>query len=265
MNHRIYLRCFAALALCALALGSPAQTVEVPRPPAGDTGPLTEYKTFDATHLKDRPYNFNLPKPQYPSSDRVQREFVVEYVYEYALSNYTPEVTLPIVPATQAKRDTPENALIAFFSAMRTGNYDAWLACWNAPDQAKLQQDAKDLKHDATFWKKLWSDAFSKTTTVLVDRVETEHYVILDVRLSGPSPTQLPTVFKYVDGQWMVTNELTNNPVFYKMKPSLAGILNMLPPLPVSALDKGNTQETQAQQDFLDDHTLRDKIVQAGR
>ena len=265
MDHRYHLRCVTAVALFA-ALTCAAQTIDVPRPAPGEPSPVASYPMFDATHLKDRPYNFNLPKPQYPSTDRVQREFVVEYVYEYAVSQYSPEVTLPVVPAIQAKQDTPENALIAFYSAMRTADYDAWLKCWDDADRQQLLQAAKDRKQDAAYWKKLWSDVLTKAkTTTLVDRVETEHYVILDARLSGAGFDRLPTALKYVDGKWYVTNELTTNPMFYRFNPSRAGMLNLVPPLPVSMLDKRNTQQTQAQQHFLDDHTLRDKVVQVGQ
>ena len=108
----------ASLAVFTPVLVLVAQTTQVARPATPDVAPVSGARSFDYSHLKDRPYTFGLPTPSFPSSARVQREFVVEYLYDYATSTYTPEVSLPIVPVAQFKRDTPENALIALFSAM---------------------------------------------------------------------------------------------------------------------------------------------------
>ena len=243
-----------------------AQTIDVPRTATQQQVTQGEFKIFDAAHLSDRPYAFNNPKPVYPSTPRVQREFVMEYVYEYAMSTYSPEVALPVVSPVQAKRDTPEDALIAFFSAMRSGNYAGWLDCWAEDDRKKLLQEAKDLKYDEGFWKKIWAQALGQVKTVtLVDRVETEHYVILDVRLSGQSTTVIPTALKFKDSNWYVTNELSANPMLYRFKPTLAGTLNLVTPQPVARLDKEETHQTEAQQHFLDTHTTRTKTIETGR
>ena len=50
--------------------------------------------SYDSQHLKDVPYNESLPKPIFPSTPRVQKEFTVRYIYDYAMSTYTPAVTL---------------------------------------------------------------------------------------------------------------------------------------------------------------------------
>ncbi len=265
MKHTL-LRCLVACIPLLASLYSYAQAVPVPRPAPGQTVSPTDLQYFDISHLKDRPYTFDLPKPQFPSSDRVQREFVVEYIYEYALSNYTPVVTLPTIPAMQAKRDTPENALIAMFSAMRTGDYDAWLNCWDATTRDKLIQDAKAGPRDAAFWKKLWRDVLTGAKqTTLVDRVETVDYIILDAQLSGTNPMRVPTVFKYVEGKWLATNDLTTNPILYSFNPNLAGNYSDIDLIPVARLDKDNTQQTQAQQKFLDQRALRDKVIEVGK
>jgi len=266
MNHRSRLRYVAGLALL-MPVPCLAQTINVPRPTPGQEDPnQQQYKAFDTTHLKDRPYSLNLPKPAFPSSERVQREFVVEYVYDYAYSTYSPQVTLPVVANALAKRDTPEAALIAFYSAMRTGDYDAWLACWDEASKKRFAQEATTLKHDAAFWKKYFSDVFSqRKTTMLVDRVETQNYVILDTQLSGPTPLRAPTVFKLVNGEWLATNDLADNAILSRFQPGLAGTLNLVPPMPVAMLDQENRQQIEAQQMFMDQRNLRDRIVQAGK
>jgi hypothetical protein len=267
MKRTFRLRCIAGLVLVAPVACLFAQTIDVPRPTPAQPDPYQQqYKPFDTSHLKDRPYTLNLPKPAFPSSERVQREFVVEYIYDYAYSTYSPQVTLPVVAKDLAKRATPEDALIAFYSAMRAGDFNAWLACWDDTSQKRFTEEAKTLKHDEAFWKKYFSDAFStRKTTVLVDRIETQMYVILDTQLSGPTPLRVPTVFKLVDGEWKATNDLANNAILSRMQPGMAGALNLVPPMPIAQLDQDNRQQIEAQQQFVDQHTLRDRVVQAGQ
>jgi hypothetical protein len=262
MNRRSRLRCLTGLALLLPVPGALAQTINVPAADAYQQ----QYKPFDTSHLKDRPYSLLLPKPAYPSTERVQREFVVEYVYDYAFSSYTPQVTLPVVAPALGKRDTPENALIAFYSAMRAGDYDAWLACWDEASQKKFAEEAKTYKHDPAFWKKYFNDVFSvHKTTLLVDRVETQVYVILDTLLTGGTPMRVPTVFHLVNGNWMATNDLTDNPILSRFQPGLAGTLNLVPPIPIDRLDQEDRQAIEAQKKFLEQHTIRNTVIEAGR
>jgi hypothetical protein len=264
-------RRFVTLALALAASATPAcraQEVQVPRPATGDTSSFkSEYRAFDPTHLKDRPYTFDMPKPSYPSTERVQREFVVEYLYDYAFSEYTPVVKLPVAAPGKYERDTPEHALLALFSAMRSGDYDNWVKGWDETGQKQLEADAKNLKQDAAFWRKLWAQTFAKAKDFeLTDRVETaSQYVILDVRLTGTNLTHVPTVLKRVGNDWVATNDLTTNPILYQFRPELAGIVNIVPPVDAARLDHENRKELDSQQQFLDDHTQRSRTVQAGR
>jgi hypothetical protein len=242
-----------------------AQTIEVPRDAvAPGTKPQDQFKPFDTKHLADRPYTFDMPKPQFPSTDRVQREFVVEYVYDYALSRYTPQVSVTIVARAQAKHDTPENTVIAFFSAMQTGDYDAWLSCWDAAARADFEKGAQEQKQDAAFWKKMWAGLFVPNTKVaLVDRVETQSYVILDAHVPGKQPFDIPTVVHFEKGEWKVTNDLQSNAILTSFHPGLAGELNLVPPLPRSTIATDNLI-TAAQDAFINQHTKRDRVIEVG-
>ena len=244
-----------------------AQTTAVPRPAAGETLSTTgDLRGFDPTHLKDRPYSFNLPAPQFPSTARIDREFVVEYVYDYAFSNYSPEVKLPVAASVDSKRDTPENALIAITSAMRQGDYAAFVKCWDPEDQAKLATLARDGNQGPDYWKKIWGEVFNVgKSTILVDRIETQGYVILDFRLSAPSTVAATQVFKYVNRQWLATNELSRNPLLYNFSPAQAGLIQRFAPLPTAKISPDAVQLLDSQQSFLTQHTVRDRIVQAGR
>jgi hypothetical protein len=257
---------YAVTATCSLTAVSSAQVVEVPRPAAGDAA-LPQVRSFDPTHLKDRPYSFALPKPSFPSTDRVQREFVVEYLYDYAYSSYTPSVKLPVIPAAKYERDTPEHALIALYSAMRSGDYDDWVKGWDEKGQKQLADGAKNKGQDAAFWRKIWSPVFAAAKDIeLLDRVETSsQYVILDINIHGTSFTHKPVVFQHIGSEWLATNDLTNNPILYDFRPDLAGLVLPVPPVDASRLDQVNRKELDSQQQFLDQHNQRNRIVQAGR
>ena len=99
----------------------------------------------------------------------------------------------------------------------------------------------------------------------LIDRLETaSQYVVLDVRMPGLNVPSVPTVLKYVNNEWQVTNDLVNDPVLFQFRPNLAGTITYIPPMDTSLLDKQNTLQTQAQQHFVLEHGVRNKVVEAG-
>lgn len=261
MKTRSTIYCFAMVALFAYALEAGGQTVEVSRDDAASTG---KTGLIDSAHLKDRPYNGNLPKPAYPSTERVQREFVVQYVYDYAYSAYTPPPMLPKQSREQAQRGTPEAALIAMLAAMRSGDYEGWLACWDEDSRSKFVQSAKDQHRDAAFWRNAWKDYFGNKEVVLLDRIETVNYVILDARLSGSS-IGFPTVFKLVKGEWLATNSLGNDQMVMNFRPALAGVRQIVSPEPVSDFTSSFAQEAEAQRTFLRSHSYESVATQAGK
>jgi hypothetical protein len=243
-----------------------AQQVAVPREPPPEQNGDPAYRAFDMQHLKDVPYSGSLPKPIFPSSDRVQRSFIVEYVYDYAYSTYRPEVQLPVVSPLQAKRDNPEDALIAFFSAMRTGDYEAFLKCWDDATQATLRAQAKDKNQGAAYWQNIWKQMFGNKQVLLADRMETNGYVILDTRFSTPAGSAaFPNIFKLVGQQWLATNDLSADPLIMNIPPRLAGeIIRVQPTASAKLSNPADKQQLQSQADFLRYHDTRDNINHAG-
>jgi hypothetical protein len=250
------------------------QMTEVPLrgqlPPTDGTptksGSITT-RVFDAQHLKDRPYNGELPKPAFPSTDRVQRSFSVAFVYDYAYSTYTPVVDLPTVLRGQAKRDTPEAAVIAYYSAQRNGDWDAFMQCWTAEDQKRIQEMINTQKITVAALQAEWKQSFGNKPIQLFDRIETIGYVILDVRVPGPQVLQLPAVFKLVKGEWLVSNDLgeSGNPMFGLFRPDLAGVIEHIQPVPLAQLTGLRQREAKAQSEFLGGHIFRDEVDLAGQ
>jgi hypothetical protein len=244
-----------------------AQQIPVPRdaPPQQSAEP--GFRTLDMQHLKDVPYNGALPKPAFPSTERVQRTFTVEYVYDYAISTYQPVVDLPTVSALQAKRDTPEGALIAFVSAARTGNYDAFLDCLDDAGKARMQAMAKDPKVGNAFWQNI-KQFYGNKPVQLLDRVETAGYVILDTRFNTPTAnTPFPNIFKLVAGKWVATDDLGQraDQMLMTFKPSLAGEIIRVQPVPVAQLAGAGRQQIEAQEKFLKNHDLRSSMAETVR
>lgn len=110
-------------------------------------GPLaSDNKHYTSKDLSVRPYSPAIPAPLYPSSQRKQSQFTVQYVFNYATSNYTPPVPLALVSRAAARHDSPEAALTAYYSAMRSGDYEAWLQCWDEPSRKALEATTKQQK-----------------------------------------------------------------------------------------------------------------------
>lgn len=254
-----------ALAALLLTAAAVAQTVTVPRsgPPANSVDP--GMRAFGPLQLKDRPYNGSLPKPPFPSTERVQRAFTVAYVYDYAYSAYTPTVTLPIQPVLAAKRDTPEAAVLALLSAMRTGNFDAFVDCWDDADKPillALKKQPAELQQLLNGWKTIFG---GNRPVELLDRVELIGYVLLDVRAGT---AQLPSVFKLENGQWRMTNDLGRSGDLFlgNWKPDVAGNVTHVQPVPASSLDSPATKLVgRAQAEFLKQHNLRSSLVESAQ
>jgi hypothetical protein len=244
-----------------LATSAGGQTVSVERPEvSGQPAPAW----LDSSHLKDRPYGGNLPRPAYPSTERVQREFVVQYVYDYAYSAYNPAVSIPNQPRQQVDRSTPEGALTALFSAMRSGDYEGWLACWDEQTRSQLVDTKRQDYRDPASWQKAWKNSIAGKEISLIDRIETVNYIILDFRFAGTS-VNAPIVFKAVKGQWFATNELRDDQMLMNFRPTLAAIRNGVSPESQAGLIDGFKQEGDAQRVFLDSHTYRAQATLPGR
>lgn len=251
----------AALLPLMFAAGLSAQTVNVP-----ETAAQAQGLHIDAQHLKDVPYGEALPKPLYPSTPRIQKEFVIRYIYDYAMSTYSPAVKLPQVPRAQVDRTTPEAALVALVSAMRSGDYEGWLQCWDEAARKGFEQMAKNGQADAAKFKQGWATAFAGKEIVLIDRIELVGNVILDARVQGGGNAQpFPTVFRHIEGKWFATQELGNNAFLGSYQPGLAGVDNRVTPVPLTMLPNPNDPNYTAQAEFLHNHALVPGVARAGK
>jgi hypothetical protein len=178
---------------------------------AGPSGAL-KAGGIGAQNLIDRPYSSMWPKPSFPTGDRQQKQFTVEYVYRYLQDDYKPAVTLTHVPRSAAEQDTPEHTLAALITAIQTLDYDWWVSLWDTRSREIFEQQAKEKKFDAAWWKARWQRSFQGKTVVLVTRLETVSDIILEIRVGPQTPGQPsplnPFTFRLEQGKWYATQEL---------------------------------------------------------
>lgn len=230
-------------------------------------------KRYTNKEIADRPYSPELlPKPMYPSSPREQKQFTAQFIYNYAQSNYTPAVVLP--NSINASKNTLETALTAFYSAMQAGDYDAWLLCWDEPSRAAFVKDATENHHDATYWRGMWKQAFEGKRVLLIDRIEMVGYVILDVKIvdkvEGNRPGaskayDVPSVFKNDGGRWLLTNELSSDPMLTSFMPGQDKVVYEHSVLPISEIANEQRDLREAQKLFFENHVKTAQVIKVAR
>jgi len=115
------------------------------------------------------------------------------------------------VAKSEAKTNTPENAAIAFSSANKEDDKDWILETWTSEDQASISellddQEMRDTNRD--FFNSL-------TSTSILGQVSYNDFAIVLARYTNADSTYtLPETFKLVDGEWMATNSLSEDPTW---------------------------------------------------
>lgn len=247
-------------------MASPAQTAAPAKAPAAAqaipavTAPQYTH-SYSAKDIARRPYSPAIPAPLYPSTPRKQSQFTVQYVYNFAQSTYSPSVTLPLVSRASVRRDTPEAALTAFYSAMRSGDYEAWLQCWDEPSRRDLEAQTKEKKNGAEYWRALWRQFYAGKQFVLLDRLETVNYIILDAAIDDPTKPNGRQMDSQTlvghEGQWWVTNAFTNDGLVMNFDPSAptTEAVKEYDLAPAKDLAGPAALTGQAQKDFYAHHT----------
>jgi len=262
----------AAALLCAFAPSMQAQQTAAPAagpavpaaPAAGQQLP----KGLDNQHIAERPYNPIFTKPQFPSSPMQQKQFTVQYVYNYAESTYTPAVPLPTPSRSAIKFDTPENALIALYSAMRAPDFDGFLNCWDEPSRAALQAQ---VKNSAAFKQKLldaWKTMVADKPILLTHRLDTVNYIVLDAVIQnayGPGkPFEDSEVLVFEKGRWVLSNQfqidgLITQHLLKAQGDKVSYDFDLRPLLPEGG---AGTAANHAQEQFLKAHNKTSTVTQ---
>jgi hypothetical protein len=168
----------------------------------------------------------SLRAPLFPTSEPVANRIVVEEEYGFSVRRYTPAVELKPVPRGSANYETPEATTIAMLSAMATRDLDWFRSLWDAESARLMEEKDKQQGHDAAFWTSTWDKAFRNRRITITTRIDTGKYVLIGYELNSLSADgqatadviQLDVPLKQVDGRWLGTQELSNDPVLLYWK-----------------------------------------------
>ena len=86
-----------------------------------------------------------------------------------------------------------------------------------------MDRQDKEQGHDTAFWTGAWARAFRGARVELTTRIETGEFVLIAYRLvplanAATEPIDLVTVLKPLDGRWVATQELADDPVLLYWK-----------------------------------------------
>jgi hypothetical protein len=156
-----------------------------------------------------------LPKPIYKTTRPKFAEIKEEAVYQYRVMDYKGRVKLDLIKnVSDAKYDSPEEALISLFSAIYVGDYNWWLNSWKKESQLKLKEDFSQKDELIEKWESLFEDTY----IALITRIETGKYVLLYYNVASKDRNKIiqrqTIAFVNEDGKWLATNELSADPVF---------------------------------------------------
>jgi hypothetical protein len=143
---------------------------------------------------------------------------IVETAYPYKLSKYAPPMTIAFVREKAAiSYETPEDALISFFSSMNAKDFQWNSETWT--DTSLRGMEARDLatKTSPDDWVAGWEKSYVGRQIELVSRIEYAKYVLIEYRMLPRSPNE--KVFEDTlaltqeNGRWKLTQELAADPM----------------------------------------------------
>jgi hypothetical protein len=140
------------------------------------------------------------------------KTLIVEVVSPFTIYEYSP--ALEIIDLAENKTPSfthPELALQAYFSAMRSLDYEAYLNCWTKNSQAFMQEKDKQYKFDADKWKSMWATAFVGKKIQIINWINYGKFVLIYYKVSpsANSDTSETTIaLTQENGEWKLTQDL---------------------------------------------------------
>ncbi len=147
----------------------------------------------------------------------------VETVYPYSIQTYTPPWSVSTTVArAQARYDTPEACLEAYFSSMAAFDYS-----WNnqAWDSKSLAQMALGDRRDGMTpdkWIALWRENFAGRAFELLTKITYGKYVLIEYQrlpLAKGEPAAVETMALVLENkEWKLTQALASDPLLSHWK-----------------------------------------------
>lgn len=161
-----------------------------------------------------------VPAPVFPVSKRETKQFVVEYVYDYAKMDYTPAVRMTPVKRETANYSNPEEAFTSFYSSIQALDYDWWITNWDAASVQMIKDRDAKLNRGADFWRQAWEKSFKGKSITLLQRIETRVYVIILYTVTDPAKANAQVhksmlVLKREGDRFVATQELGGDEFYH--------------------------------------------------
>lgn len=142
---------------------------------------------------------------------------IVETIFPYQIYDYSP--LLNIVDLAKDKKPSyshPESTIQAYFHAMKSLDYDAYMNCWTKDSQIMMREKDKLIKFDSTKWKALWSSAFVGKNIQISNWINYAGYVLLHYRVSptaNAETSEMTVALTLENGEWKLTQELRTDQI----------------------------------------------------
>lgn len=102
-----------------------------------------------------------------------------QHIYYYQVSEYAPPVKVRTVTRAKQSLSEPESAVIAYLSAMMTGDYAWYTSLWDAESIRVMDENNRKGGMTKQKWLDAWKKTFDGAQVTLTHRVETGPYVIV--------------------------------------------------------------------------------------
>ena len=171
------------------------------------------YSGAGLAQSKVHPPGFEMTRP-------VLNKVVVENEYQFLVREYTPPVQVKVVRREDASYASPEMSAIAGISAMVGRDFGWFRSTWDQASQTAMAERDAQMNQDAAFWIRSWERTFANRHVELTTRIETGDYVLIAYRVVSETekPVELVAAFKSVNGSWLATQELSQDPVLLYWK-----------------------------------------------
>jgi hypothetical protein len=153
----------------------------------------------------------------FPTTPPTTGRIIAEDEFIFSVRHYDPPAAVQPVSRDKASFRTPESAAVALISAMAAFDFDWFRSIWDAGSLKVMDAQMIEMKQDRNFWTNTWEKTFRGKRVELIDRIDSGNYVLINYRVVGTAgqadPIELISAFKFQDGRWFATQDLSSDPV----------------------------------------------------
>ncbi|MGO4382148.1 hypothetical protein [Pseudoduganella sp. RAF53_2] len=139
-----------------------------------------------------------------------------EIRHSYTVYPYQPQFVLDARSVTVLREEEPESALNAWIGAMRAGQYDLAMSCWDVESQRQISERDKALGKQPSQWLQQWKRLFGNSKVVLSNKIKYGKYWMITYTATDPAGQVLiheTVALGNSKGKWKLTLALADNAV----------------------------------------------------